>query len=346
MQKLQQSWRGFPKILDFLLLFSITAGLGTSIIPNFIISDSLGAQDAEIAVEDAGVYEAPDSNSTVLEQLSQGTRIRISNDPTDGWYKTLLSQPVDGKKTGWVQESDINVNPIDTKAKKTKKKKKKKKKRASEDEEENGDEAPMSRRNSKRPKFPFIAQLSYVMGKTSPEGYQSKIGINSKSFYATQFGARVMYKAYPEYLFGGSMEFYSFSEAGTPSATGATGTIKYKATATLITALAEYEFYQKAPFFFGVGAGFGGVFGKAGNTTALGTTIETTSLFSLQFNLKAFARAYFAKRWSGQFDLGYRKMEFTEVPILNTTNELTGAKINADLDLSGLSFGFVVGYDF
>lgn len=305
------------------------------------------AQDAEIAVEDAGIYESPDSNSVLLEQLSQGSKIRIGNSATDGWYKTLLSRSVDGRKTGWIQDADININPITEKSNKVKKKKSKKKKRKIEEDEEDDDEEEIPRRRSaKRPKFPFIGGFVYTMGKTSPTTYQAKLGTGQSSFYAKQYGVRVLYRGYPKILFGGSMDFYTFSESGSPSAVNTTGTIKYSGSATLITALGEYEFYQKAPFFFGGGVGLGGVFGKAGNTTALGTTIETTSLFSLQLQLKLFARAYFAQRWNAQLDLGYRNMKFADVPYLNSVNETSGAKLSETIDLAGLMIGIGVGYDF
>ncbi len=61
------------------------------------------AQTGEVIVEEAQVYQYPQAGSKVIGRLKRAQTVPVSNLPTEGFYKTRLSNG----ETGWLSGNDI-----------------------------------------------------------------------------------------------------------------------------------------------------------------------------------------------------------------------------------------------
>lgn len=101
---------GLTIIVLFILLLSlkITQNFGVSekSLPRFI-------ESATVIVDDTPVRAQPSTSAAAIATLSHNTRLLITKDDPDGWFKVHIVDPVRGGKNpieGWLMQEDVRTH--------------------------------------------------------------------------------------------------------------------------------------------------------------------------------------------------------------------------------------------
>jgi hypothetical protein len=211
------------------LLYTCRLSLSLIIIILFcIIKPALAVQMGVVLNDGAEVHAGADASSAVLQNLTQGQKIKLSNAPRNGWYATTLDpaiQSKSGKKIGWIHSRD--AAPEIAKTVKTEIPKN----QTPKDQSQQVD-------NSQRGLWSVAG--FYSLPIFQPTALQSFVGVSTKSIIGSgagiELGHRMLHRWHVLFHF----EFDSFSQAITYN--DEVG--NYSGTSTLALGLFKYDWLR------------------------------------------------------------------------------------------------------
>lgn len=263
---------------------------------------------------DSTVRAAADPSSEALGTYRIGSPILIYDTGNAEWYAIAFSQPVKGKKSGWVLKADVEMG-----------------KGAS------ASHAGSRKKTAKPSGGDDWIGLIFEYSLPNPTAYLTAVGETGKSSGAIQFGGEWGRKFWDDFLLSLRFSYYTFSGSST-----ATNISKAYFASGMIFSVGGGYILLNSPSFQLMGGGRLGLsLSSAGNETVADVS-STTQIMEPWIAPGVSARLNVGENIDIRPEISYRI--FSLKSVLGVTQGRT--EVIAPFDLSGIGFSLGVSYSF